>query len=695
MSEAHGAGEELPEAQKEEMVPPQESNLEKLKKLNRGLLRAVSVNTHSFAGLDGEADDWVDLRLGFEERCELWRRRVPLPSPSEVSRLGESGFERDWEASGASSPPAPVHTESLGGSLVKAKLSEDASDAASAADDGVAAGSHGDEVDLGSRRSSREVSEPAVEDMGGGPYDAEEELTPQGKGKGRDRSTTPTQVNRLTIRLPPRDVSSKHRKPVSLPALAAPSTPTRLARKGPRRGGEPSKLKTPSAPAKKKARMSSGKSQPRYDFLEMSSDTEDADIVEFEEEEKKRKRGRPPGSSAKITGALANIRNLDAFSIPAFIEVMLPAQVVKPTTVRGSEKVVTPSPVQLGPIQINNRTTWDKLLNDAASAVMVGKENLVTMSMQWSWVAAKGKTVKTTRWFPLHDETSFHVFIDMLKKTVANDTLGGDEFIVISMAQPITVQRHTGLPWLQGPSAGSVPAVSLARQCGPEHLPTQLHLVPHPNHVPAMSGHPRSNSSVSLDDDVPKIMKQLEQLHGKSNGCDMHPGMRCFYYAPLDWHFELTEGRLRAWACAILKHHPGVDERTPPVGSKWFEYSDTNKSRAPQILGHAGAAAHMPAQAVHPYVGPGTPPAIAYGAPQAPHMLPTAGLFPGYASPQFAPSPFYAGVPAQGPIYPGMYGYVPTPPPQEFAAQAPLPSRNQSGPFTYYNPYPSFPFRRS
>ncbi|KAI0681626.1 hypothetical protein C8T65DRAFT_704059, partial [Cerioporus squamosus] len=428
---------------------------------------------------------------------------------------------------------------------------------------------------------------------------------------------------------------------------------------------------------------------------------------------KKRKRGRPLGSGGKINGALANIKALDAFSVPAFIEVTLPAQVVKPATARGSEKVFTPSPFQLGPIQINNHTTWETLLQDAATAVSVGKENLVTTSMRWSWVAAKGKALKTTRWFPLHDESSFHVFMNMLKKTVANDALGGDEFIVISMAQPITVRHHAELPWLQAPSADS--ASGLPQQhlppSGLDHLPpaqSHLQVLPRSSQVPAIPAHSNSFKTGSLDDDVPKLVKYLLWLHGEVDACGVHPGMRCFYYAPLGWHFELTDIRVKAWACALLKNQPGVDLRTPPIGSEWWKASDANRSRSPQILSqvHGGS---LPAHAVQPNSGSVAPVSVGYGAPQ---MVPTAGVFPGYASSQLTipamhapppvmpPAQFYAGVPAQGATYSGMYTYpgaapvVAPPLPAFMPAHSAPTSHAQPGPSTY-NPHYSFSSRHS
>lgn len=31
----------------------------------------------------------------------------------------------------------------------------------------------------------------------------------------------------------------------------------------------------------------------------------------------------------------------------------------------------------------------------------------------------------------------------------------------------------------------------------------------------------------------------------------MHPGIRCFYYAKRDWHFDIDSNRLSVWAHAI------------------------------------------------------------------------------------------------------------------------------------------------
>lgn len=33
--------------------------------------------------------------------------------------------------------------------------------------------------------------------------------------------------------------------------------------------------------------------------------------------------------------------------------------------------------------------------------------------------------------------------------------------------------------------------------------------------------------------------------------CSVHPGIRCFYYAKRDWHFEIDNNCLSVWAHAI------------------------------------------------------------------------------------------------------------------------------------------------
>jgi len=62
-----------------------------------------------------------------------------------------------------------------------------------------------------------------------------------------------------------------------------------------------------------------------------------------------------------------------------------------------------------------------------------------------------------------------------------------------------------------------------------------------------------TQSSQNVDDVLQPI---VHKLRGKypSGLCHIHPTVRCFYYAPEDWHFELDWNRLNVWVLAIVSY---------------------------------------------------------------------------------------------------------------------------------------------
>ncbi len=276
-----------------------------------------------------------------------------------------------------------------------------------------------------------------------------------------------------------------------------------------------------SKPARKKARLSSestGKGKQKAS-AEDGSGSEDEDEgagagAGVEEDtttqkgtQKRKRNGRPPGGTAgekkKISMLQARASAGDGeitFSIASFVNVELPSQVIKPMTARGTERQVQPAPIQLGPFQINNRTTWPTLLDDLTKTVKAERENLVILSIRWSWSATspKGKALnaRTLHYLPLTDEAACAVIVKSIREAVTAGSICGNEFILISMAQPLSLQQHTNLVCLPldhamtnvltvvaavaptGPSHavhhtvahGKLPSISAISDTGPDYL---------------------------------------------------------------------------------------------------------------------------------------------------------------------------------------------------------------------------------
>lgn len=52
---------------------------------NQVLLHGLSINTNSFNGMDVTADDAIDIRTSYKERCEAWQETIRSPTQSEAA----------------------------------------------------------------------------------------------------------------------------------------------------------------------------------------------------------------------------------------------------------------------------------------------------------------------------------------------------------------------------------------------------------------------------------------------------------------------------------------------------------------------------------------------------------------------------------------------------------------------------------
>lgn len=158
-------------------------------------------------------------------------------------------------------------------------------------------------------------------------------------------------------------------------------------------------------------------------------------------EGKKRKRGRPCGSLGKkpLPLPIAVSAGSD-FSVSVFVNIEMPQVVVQSTTPHGSDKIIKPPTVQLGPLQIHGSTCWRQLLEGMGRLSGAQSENLVIPSMRWTWSVtspSKGRNAPVHHFLPLGDENAFKVLHTAVRDASAAGSLSGSEIILITMAQPM------------------------------------------------------------------------------------------------------------------------------------------------------------------------------------------------------------------------------------------------------------------
>ena len=56
---------------------------------------------------------------------------------------------------------------------------------------------------------------------------------------------------------------------------------------------------------------------------------------------------------------------------------------------------------------------------------------------------------------------------------------------------------------------------------------------------------------VPVDEVLAPIVEKLKEDY-PIGCCTLHPGIRCFYYTPMDWHFELDSPKLKVWSYGII-----------------------------------------------------------------------------------------------------------------------------------------------
>ncbi|KAH9893972.1 hypothetical protein C8Q73DRAFT_665593 [Cubamyces lactineus] len=541
---------------------------EAIAEVNSFLLSDLAIHSHSYNGLNQKATDAIMIRADYKERYEIWRQMVRPPSKDgrQTDLLGHSEAESICSAEGnlhADGTPVPE--------IGNSKDVEDANgdDAADTCTDLS--------IDL---ECTSEGSPDTPEEEDHSTSGSDGGSLPRICVLHHANKANHTEPERLTIKL---------KVPATQPA------------EGSQRAGVTHKVGTTRKPRHSPLGASSkGKScahgtrrksphgepdgldaDPLLEALE-PEDEEDAPIPTADgESSRKCKRGRPLSPNPLLTLDKALSPSDQSFSIAAFIDMELPAKVVKPKTSWGMEKQVKQDLLRFGPFQIQHQTTWEGLLNEVARCVLTNRENLSVLLIRWRWTVVWGKdsTIVNSQFLPLVNVEGFEWLMKSVRNLAVSGALTGNEAIIISMGQPHSVRSKPSLPWT--PLVESHKAQPVTSEGSERTDAIYADGIPGSSQgldLPPFDSLPCAESlknKVALEETLAPILEVLMRKHPVGT-CNQHPGLRCYQYALFNWHFELNSVRLKVWAAAIYQRQHGVNYDIPPIGSQFFQVNQTN-----------------------------------------------------------------------------------------------------------------------
>ncbi|KAI0691620.1 hypothetical protein C8Q76DRAFT_758677 [Earliella scabrosa] len=612
------------------MAASREASKEMIAECDAVLLDNLSIHTWSIDGVDKYASSVVDRRYEFQERCQGWLADVATPSASVIA---------DLEDRVAASSNGDGFEDEQGSEDKQGSESEDKQgfeDEQGSDDD---AESMPSEQELGHYGKLVNAQWSTISSEDEDLDDGAEGIFAEVQGRVED-SGTPVKAASANVKLP------------KVILKLSPQTVLGGAKQAEGVVQEPAK---PAKPAKKRARLSAEnakgkqKAQPEPEPEEEEEESSEDEAVvpqEADNTTKKRKHassGRSVPKKTPISTLQADAaRSADgelSFTVAAFVNIELPAKLVQPTTARGTAKIVAQPPIQYGPFQIDNRTSWNKTVKEMARTVRTEPENIVVPSLRWTWDITspnRPRGAKTgVQWLPLKDAAAFAVLMESIRKAAKGGSLSGNEIILISMAQPLSAFPSQYPPWVTPTSPYTTFSGSSAPPA-PMEAPGIMHGMSS-FLVPGSTRRDGGSKKPTLDESLAPIVERLKETY-PIGCCALHPGIRCFHYSPMDWHFDLDNAKLKVWANGILSGMPNINFQCPPLGSRFFSAASTIKVPAALVNHHAPPPGPPPSfpPPGHPFPPPAPPPAPFAAVQPIPQAM---------AAPHAAASPWMAAPP--------------------------------------------------